>query len=274
MSLWKELKKYAGLGGTVVGGALGGPTGAIIGGTLGGAVSNSGGKGQQTGNSTSGWNNLPPEMKEAYLQTYLPDALRYYKAGPNEYQNIANKSLGSGLKGLAEEMPYFMDFYNDNVSNRVLRGMEEDAARKRTDIQSHFAKNGGLGGLFGTALGTELGLLNKNTANMVSDYKHDMANAAFNSALGLRRQTLQDMMTAGDQPYNHISRLGNLLGVFPQGSTSTSQIPGQPTNWGNVLSGAYMAANAAGYNPFGSANSNIPPWQGGGGYTGGGFGGW
>src|SRR6267154_224392 len=220
---------------TAVGSYFGGRTGGAAGNAAGNAIVSmiGGKKGKQ---ETSSYQNIPPELLQAWMGTYVPAATNWYNSGSNEYQKQATASYGGGLAGLEQELPGYQKFYDDNLSNRYLRQLEDDSNLEREKIRARYA---GRGGLNNTSVAAELGLLEKNKLNRVADYKHDMAAENFDKAVGLRRQTLADLMTAGDQPRQHIDQLGALLQRFPTGATGQNYQMPQQVNWGEA-SGAAM----------------------------------
>lgn len=189
--------------------------------------------------SMSGFQVLPKQVQNAYLQNYLPSVLNYGKSGPNQYTQQAINSYGGGLAGLMQELPGYKSIFDQNTVQPTL-----DEIQRQSDIQQNRlraqAAASGLGGIFNSNTAIQLGELQRNADMIKAQQLADFNRENTINALRLRGQTLSDLMTAGDQDYNRLSRFAGLLGVFPGGNTSTQIGASQPKPniWDKVIGSA------------------------------------
>lgn len=166
----------------------------------------------------------------------------------NQYQQNALSSFGGGLAGLKNELGGFQDLYNENILNPQLSEIDRDASILNNNLLGQ--KSGNLGAFGSSALGTQLAQL-QDSANRL---KLNARAGAFQGALGLRRQSLQDMLTSGSliqqqnqgslnaiypqvqqtTAPNRLSQFGQGLSMFPGSSTQTGPVAGQPDTWARV----------------------------------------
>lgn len=244
--------------GTAIGSAIGGPTGGAVGnqvGNLAGSLLGGKKKGKQ---ETTSYQNIPPEFLQAWTGSYLPGVMNLYNSGPNEYQKKAIASYGGGIEGLEQELPRYQKFYEDNLSKKYLRELEDESNAAREAILDRYA---GRGGMNNTYVAQELALLEKNKQNRIADYKHDLAVENFDKATNLRRQTLADLMTAGDQPRQRVDQLGALLGRFPIGAVGTQYQMPQPPNYGDMGAGVVKSLGHLFDNYQGNKASYVPAYD-------------
>lgn len=232
---------------------------------------------QESSQNVSGFDALPQAVKNAYLNTYLPDVLSLYNEKKpvtpfNQYQIQALEGMGQNATQIGEELGQYMNPYNKYVTDNIQR----QADIQRSNIMGQTAKRGGLGAFGSSALGTQLAGLDAHTARLknMNDYQN------YNQALNFRRQTLGDMLSAGDimqeqtqeEANAQATRLGQLasfLGAFPGTQTSSSMgigarqapVSGAQRFMGGLM-GGLGAAQATGLGaslPFDFKNS----WTGG-----------
>lgn len=192
-----------------------------------------------TQSQKSGFYALPPQVQQAYLQQFLPGAQQWFNNGPNQYQQNAMQSLGGGPESLEQELPQYQNQYRGAVTDEVVKQMQRDAQGERDRIMMGAGSNG-LGGLFSSALTKQLDGLNDNTLNRIGAYRAYSEDQGYNQSLDLRRQTLADMLAAGNMPYERINQFGSLLGQFPQSQNGQQIGAYQPKNWANKLGGTMM----------------------------------
>jgi hypothetical protein len=207
--------------------------GGLLGGLFGGE------EGAQPSQQVSGWQALPREVQEAFLKTYLPDVKQIYQAGPNQYEKQAESMLGGGIAGLRKDLPQYMSPFQEQVIDRTLKRYNDQAGQMRNNIMGQ-AGLGGLGSFGSSALGTQLAQLDKNNLDRQLDYLSQANQENYSQALGLRQGLLNDLLQAGQMPYQRVSRLGTMLNAFPGGSQSTGAVQGTP-NWASKLGGGMMS---------------------------------
>lgn len=189
-----------------------------------------------TSQSQSGWGALPPALQNAYLNTFLPGALNYYNSSPNNpYQKQVQQAYGGGISGLMQQLPDYLQVFQQNVDNPTLAEMQRQAEIEKNKITAQ-AANSGLGSLLNSNLGVQLSELQSNADRRKMQYLYDTNRQNLNSALDLRNQTLGELTKAGDQDYNRLSKLGSLFGAFPGSSVSNSRGEAQakPNTWDKI----------------------------------------
>lgn len=281
------LKSLAGVAAPVIGGMLGGPAGAAAGSALAGTVLG-GDKGNKAspqgvggGTSVSGFAALPPEVQQAFLQQYLPRILQQFQgggtqlAGFNPMQEQALQSFGGGLSGLQQELPGYQDLYNQNVLDPELERLQQAQDEGLSALADRRQKMGGIG-VGGSAYNNQRAAYE----NQINNLRLNARANAFQGARGLRRETLQDMLTSGgqyqqqqqaqyNQPQANISQFaGNLAGI-PTSATNTNygQTPSQPdflSKLGGAGLGALGLGQQMGWSGFGGNNgvpqsASLPP---------------
>lgn len=161
--------------------------------------------------------------------------------------NAGNPNSFNGQYGLFNELPAFMSPFNQAVINRTLNQMNKQTDEARSGIMGRAARYGGLGAFGSSALGTQLAQLENANNDRSLDFLANANAANYNQALGLRRQTLADMLGAGGAmqqhgqtvlnalqpqlaaatPQGRLSQFSAGLGAFPQ-SGHTMQYTHQP----------------------------------------------
>lgn len=191
--------------------------------------------------SMSGWQALPKEAQDAYLKTYLPAALKYFNGPNNPATQQALNSYGGGLTSLTQELPGYRAIFDQNTVQPTLDEMQRQSDIQRNIINSQAARSG-LGGVLNSNTAIQLGENQRNTDQLKAQTLATFNRENTTNALNLRGQTLSELMFAGDQDYNKLSRFGSLLGAFPTGSTSTSTgASTQPPNYWDKAAGAVNA---------------------------------
>lgn len=230
-------------------GFLGG-LGAIA--SLGSALFGGGSKGgsPQQATQQSGWPTLPSEVQQAYLKNYLPQVLAYNNAPNNQYRAQALEGYGGGLAGIMQQLPEYRSVFDQNTTQPTL-----DEIQRQVDIQKNAlraqAGRSGLGSLLNSNTAIQLSEMQNNADRLKAQQIADFNRENTLQALNLRGQTLSELMAAGDQDYNKLSRFAGLLGAFPGGSTSTSVGATAPrANTWDKIAGAVNAAPAV-FNQFG-----------------------
>jgi hypothetical protein len=217
--------------------------GSVVSGLFGG-----GGRSSKPAQSTaqSGWQNLPPQVQQAYLQQYLPAAQNYFSQAPNQYEQQLQQMQGGGIKQLEEDLPDYQKFFAQANAQPTLEEIQRQADMQKNVLQGQAARSG-LGGLLNSNVAGQLSELQNNADRLKAQYSAQFNRENTQNALNLRAQTLQELMNAGNQDYNKLSQFAGLLGSFPGGSTQTSvggTVAG-PNVWDKVgggltaLSGAY-----------------------------------
>lgn len=221
-----------------------GALGAVA--SLGSALFGGGSKGgkPQQSMQQSGWQTLPKEVQNAYLKNYLPQVTAYNQAPPNQYTQQAMRSYGGGLAGLLQELPQYKQVFDQNTVQPTL-----DEIQRQVDMQKNAfraeAGRSGLGSLLNSNSAIQLSEMQNNADRLKAQQIADFNRENTLQGLNLRGQTLSELMTAGDQDYNRLSRFASLLGAFPGGSTSTSVGATMPrANTWDRLAGAATAAPA------------------------------
>lgn len=221
-------------------------------GLLGLGISALGGKGGRSkggqSQQMSGWQALPQEVKDVYLQQYLPGVTGEFNQEMSpQVQEVYNQYSG-GLPGLMESIPEYVKFFQQNVDDPTFSRIQEDADMQKNSINALAARSG-LGGLFNSNLGVQLSQLQKNADDRKANYSYQMNKDNLSNALGLRDKTLGELMKSGDQNYDRLARLAALLGAFPGGSTQTSIGPSvSGPNIFDRLGGGLTALSSMGNN--------------------------
>lgn len=230
-------------------GFLGG-LGAIA--SLGSALFGGGGKGgkPQQSMQQSGWQTLPKEVQNAYLQNYLPQVTRYGTSAPNQYTQQAMQGYGGGLAGLMQQLPEYRKVFDQNTVQPTLDEIQRQVDIQKNALRAQGARSG-LGSLLNSNMAIQLSEIQGNADRLKAQQLADFNRENTLQALNLRGQTLSELMAAGDQDYNRLSKFATLLGAFPGGSTSTSTGPTMPrANTWDKIAGAVNAAPAV-FNQFG-----------------------
>jgi len=197
----------------------------------------------------------------------------------NQFQQNALSSLGGGLSGLQNELPGYQNLYNENILNPQLAEIDRQLGMGNNRLLGRKAGSGNLGVLGSSAIGTQLSEL-QDSANRL---KLNARKHAFQGGLGLRNQTLQDMLRAGGTiqnqnqntlgaiypqiqqtlPQNRLAQLGQGLSGFPGSSTTTGTsmgaTPGQPGLLSNILGiGKTALGLGQGLGIFGGGGGGAP----------------
>lgn len=236
------------IAGGFLGGPTGAAIGGGLGSLFGGKKKQPGYQQQVT--QQQGFNTLPEPVRNAYLQQYLPGILSQYQGkyqglpmgqaptGPfasqglqelqnysnqiggifaggtgvnplgqvepfNPYQQQALQSLGGGIGALGNELSQYMNPYQKFVQDEINR----QHSIAQNNALSDFSRAAGFGGLQSSAYGT---LQSQLEQNRLRDQNQAQVQN-YQQALGLRRQTLADMLGAGGQ----IQQQGqNMLGAL------------------------------------------------------------
>jgi len=185
--------------------------------------------------SISGWQALPPEVQKTYLNTYLPGVQDFAKTPFSPEALSVYDTYKSGLGGLMEDIPEYLKFFQQNVGDPTYNKIQEQADIERNRLNAS-AVNSGLGGLFNSNLGVQLSQLQKNADDRKAEYAYRTNQDNLTNALGLRSQTLQELLNSQNAQYDKLGQLAGLLGAFPGGSTQTSIGPsgGGPNTWDRI----------------------------------------
>lgn len=250
---------------------------------------------QSRGETASGYYTLPPEAQQAY-QNFLSLANLYnsnpYASGRyaqainpsqdpyqsselfelqklNPSQNVrpvgaiepfnqiqknaieAYSNPDYSLAGLAQ---YYNPF-QEQVLNRALNAVNRSSDIARSNLLDRLNARGGI--LKNSATDTQLALQEEARTRALADTAANIGYQGFNQALGLRGQSLADMLNAGNlvqrqqqgqlqsalpssatqyNPYyNQALSYGNLLSLFPQGSKGNTFSSGRTEPSTNML---------------------------------------
>jgi hypothetical protein len=219
-----------------------------------------GGKGGKPQQSTqlSGWQALPKEAQNAYLKNYLPKVLEYGNSPSNQYTQQAMQGYGGGLAGLLQQLPEYRKVFDQNTVQPTLDGIQRQTDIQKNMLQAQAARSG-LGGLLNSNTAIQLSEMQNGADRIKAEQLANFNRENTTNALNLRGQTLSDLMFAGDQNYNNLSRFASLLGAFPGGNTSSSIGPtGPKPNFWDKAAGAATSLPSI-FNSFGGGGQ--APWQ-------------
>ncbi len=204
----------------------------------------------------------------------------------HEFQTRAFGQIGEGASApeLEGQLRPYMDLYNKYVLNPTL----ERNKRERAEVENALLGSGqGNLGYFGSsALGTQRAQLEKNYGQLEQEAQAE----ALQSALGLRRQSLGDLLAAGGAiqehgqqylnalqphlqaslPQNRTSLLGQQLGLIPGGSNVSTGYyqpepkPNSAMRWGGALQsiGSLFQSGGPLGNAFGGGQQQYVPQAG------------
>lgn len=221
---------------------------ASLGSALFGGGSKSG-KPQQT-MQQSGWQTLPGQVQNAYLQNYLPQVMQYGSQRPNQYTQQAIEGYGGGLAGLMQQLPQYKQIFDQNTTQPTLDEIQRQVDIQKNALRAQGARSG-LGSLLNSNMAIQLSAMQNNADRLKAQQLADFNRENTLQALNLRGQTLSELMAAGDQDYNRLGKFASLLGAFPGGSTATSTGPTMPrANTWDKIAGTINAAPAL-FNQFG-----------------------
>jgi hypothetical protein len=174
----------------------------------------------------------------------------------NPYQISALQQFGeTNGQNLGAAIQPYQELYNKNVLDPELERIKEDQAVAENQLVGQGAGN--LGFFGSSALGTLAGQLKNNYSNL----RRDTQAQGFESALGLRRQTLAEMLQAGNAiqeqgqsyldalnphlqaslPQNRLQNFGAGLNAIPGASSIGTQYfqpapqPNAAMRWGGAL---------------------------------------
>lgn len=200
--------------------------------------------------SQSGFAAIPKQVQDAYLNQYLPQVLAYNKAGPNQFTQQAMQGYGGGIQGIIDSLGQYKSVFDQNTTQPTLDEIQRQADIQKNQLNAR-AAGSGLGGLLNSNTAIQLGELQNNTDRLKSQYTADFNRENTLNALNLRSQTLSELMRAGDQQYDQLSKLANLLSPFLNGSTSkeVGEKAATPNVWDKVA-GSVVAAPRI-FNQFG-----------------------
>jgi hypothetical protein len=269
-----------------VGEVLGG-IGAV--GSMFGAGEDSGSPAGSTNQSASGYNAMPPEAQRLYqlyfdmLRNYQGnpnDPSRFAKAQmPNaqnpyasqalyEYQNanpdknvrplgvveplnaIQQRAIGKyekpdySMGGLAE----YFNPYMENVINRSLGNINRQANISRSGIMDQANRSGGILGT--SALGTQLSQNEEARLRAIGDTSANLGAQGFREALGLRQQSLSDMLNAGNLVQKQNQSL--LQAALPQNFAGYNPAYQQAMAFANLLQGIPNSSTSSGSSTAGT----------------------
>ncbi len=206
----------------------------------------------------------------------------------NQMQQNALGSFGRGLSGLQNELPGYQSLYNENVLNPQLQEIQRQQDIAQNNLLGAKAGSGNLGALGSSALGTQLAQQQEAANRAMMEARSQ----GYQQSLGLRQQTLQDMLRAGGQVQGQnqtqlnalqpqlqataaparLQQLAQGLNQFPSGAIGQGQVPTTPDMWsklgnvGTAATGLFQhlggAGGGTGYNgiPFGQSLGNAMPW--------------
>lgn len=243
----------------------------------------------------SGYGALPPEAQRLY-QTYFDmlrnyqanpnESSRYVKAQtPNaqnpyasqalyEYQQahpnrnirplgvleplnaIQQRAIGRyekpdySMQGLAE----YFNPYMENVINRSLGNINRQADISRSGIMDQANRSGGILGT--SALGTQLAQNEEARLRAIGDTSANLGAQGFREALGLRQQSLADMLNAGNLVQKQNQSL--LQASLPQNSPAYQQAMA----FANLLQGIPNSSSSSGTSTAGTPASLNPLGRG------------
>ena len=156
----------------------------------------------------------------------------------NDIQKQALGGYAGGINAFQNELPQYMNPYNQAVLNQSLGRLNEEYNGYNNQLMGSAARNG-LGAFGGSALGTMMAQLQKDRENRAADMIASMNLQNYGQAQTLRRQTLAEMLAAGgavqeqnqqylnalagplagSTPMSRVSQFGQLLGGIPASST-------------------------------------------------------
>ena len=171
----------------------------------------------------------------------------------NPMQQQALSGFGGGLAGLQQDLPGYQNLYNQNVLNPVLAEIQRQQDIAQNQLLGGKAGGGNLGALGSSALGQQLAGLQE----QANRFREQAGAKGFESSLGLRRQTLADMLKSGTlqqgqnqqylnaiqpqlqqtTPGARTAQFGQQLAGFPgsQAQSYTGPSPAQPGMGANLI---------------------------------------
>ena len=240
--------------------------GAFGGGDEGGAYGPSG--------TMSAYDSMPQWLKTQYEQQYGPAISQYFQnqsspqqmvAPFHQFQQNALQQQGQGIQGIQNDLGQYMNPYQQFVTDRTNRAYDVNANNLK-----------GQQNTIGNGSNARLRETNSSSQTLAQGQNEEARQRAlaeanynnYNQALGLRRQTLSDMLSAGgayqqqqqnmqNAPFNRLTQYGQLLGAVPGGQTqfgATPATPPQPdilARLGGVASGLGSAYNNGAFSSFG-----------------------
>jgi hypothetical protein len=184
----------------------------------------------------------------------------------NQIQQGALGNVGRGLAGLSEDLPGYQSLYNQNVLDPQLKDIQRQQDIAQNNLLGAKAGTGNLGALGSSALGTQL-------AQNLDNYnrQREQARAAgYQHSIGLRNQTLQQMLSAGNQVQaqgqqqlsalqpqlqataqpQRLEQLAAGLQRFPASQVTQGQTPSQPdflnkVGFGGQALGGFLQGSGA-----------------------------
>lgn len=151
--------------------------------------------------------------------------MKWYGEGMNPYEQEVMDTMGGGIDQLNQDIGDYMNPYQQAVTDRGLANIQQRTDQQRSGLMGNNAR-AGVGAFGSSALGTQLSQLENNSQNRMADFEALQNQQNYNQALGLRNQTLSQMLGAGQMPYGRVMQLGEGLGQFPGSSTQTQKAGG------------------------------------------------
>lgn len=172
----------------------------------------------------------------------------------NPLQEQALNSFGGGLSGLQEELPGYQSFYNENVLDPELAELERQQGLTKNNFWDKYNLYGAQQGRAPNVTNATLGSQLAGLEDIASQRRLQARTNAFQGGQQLRRQTLQDMLTAGSAIQQQGQSLldylqPHLMQTTPQGfaaglaqiptssvsqGTHTGAIAGKPNAWAKI----------------------------------------
>lgn len=217
--------------GTALGGAKGIASLAGAAGAVGNLFSKPDRDTAATQQTMSAYDSLPGWAKDMYAQQFGPGILEYINSPAARTATPLNPAienslgqLGQGIQDINANLGDYLNPYRKFVTDEINR----EANTQRSNLLGRHVGFGALG-MNNSALGVQLGMNEESRQRALARANYE----AYQQALGLRRQTLADMMGAGEQrrkldeefrdaPFARLQRLGTLLGMIPGGQASIS----------------------------------------------------
>jgi hypothetical protein len=201
--------------------------------------------------SQYGYASAPPWAQNIYSGTYAPGIQSYFNSPQsgafvpqqvepfNRFQNEALQGLGGGIQDIQQNLGQYMNPYHSAVTDNINR----EADIRRSDLLGRASIGGNAAGLNNSAVGVQLGLNDEARQRLLAQANYEN----YQQALGLRRQTLAEMLGAGGAQQTQGQ---NVLNNSYNNSIANNQAGlGRLQNLGNLLSpllggGSQVSTNA------------------------------
>lgn len=213
-----------------------------------------------------GYAAMPKYLQDIYENQFTPAVMEYFNSeqgkNPNQIvpfnqtQQNALSGFGQNINQINTGLQDYANPYNQFVTDQIKRNY----GAQQNNLLGGANKMGGVGALKSSSLGTQLSLNNEAMQRALAEAQYN----SYKEAMGLRRQTLADMLEAGmleqqqqqaqlnaqnQNPLSRVRNLGELLGLIPGSNISTTtggldaRKP-QPNRWQRA-GGAFNEINNA-----------------------------